>query len=230
MERQSAALEQLLRRAGAEGPDQRILDCACGIGTQSLGLARRGFKITGCDISTAAIARARNEASQRGLNIDFRVMDMCDLSGLGDNRFDVVICMDNALPHLTTDQALLQAAAQIRNILRSGGVFVASIRDYDLLLAERPVMQGPFFYGNEDTRRVVFQIWDWIDQFHYQFHLCITRRIAGRWETFHTAARYRAFRRSELETVLRQAGFVNTTWLSPAESGFYQPIFTARAT
>jgi len=228
IERQAVSVSRILQKFGVEATRQCILDCACGIGTQSLGLAKLGFEITGCDISSAAIERARREASQRGLDIRFLVADMRDLTALGGALFDAVICMDNSLPHLTTEEELLQAARQIRSTLRPGGVFIASLRDYDLLLGQRPTVQGPFFYGNEQSRRIVFQVWDWIDELLYRFHLYITRRIAGEWETFHTTALYRGFRRNELEAVFKQAGFVNTAWIFPAESGFYQPIFTAQ--
>lgn len=68
----------------------RILDCACGIGTQTLGLAQRGHALVGADLSEAAIRRARSEAKQRGLSIEFAVADMCELSALTHGDFDVV--------------------------------------------------------------------------------------------------------------------------------------------
>ena len=46
---------------------RRVLDCACGIGTQSIGLAQQGFQVTATDISAAAITRARTESQRRGL-------------------------------------------------------------------------------------------------------------------------------------------------------------------
>src|SRR5689334_4188006 len=75
-------------QAGILGPlieDQeagrvRIFDCACGIGTQCLGLAARGHKVMGADLSPAAVSRARREAQQRGLSIRFEVADMRELS------------------------------------------------------------------------------------------------------------------------------------------------------
>src|SRR5262245_31587940 len=48
------------------GTDIRsILDVTCGIGTQAIGLARRGYSVTASDLSAAAIARARAEARGR---------------------------------------------------------------------------------------------------------------------------------------------------------------------
>jgi glycine/sarcosine N-methyltransferase len=159
----------------------RILDCACGIGTQALGLAKRGHMITGCDLSPAAIGRAREEASNRGLSIPLFVADMLDLTRIPENEFDAVVCLDNSLPHLESDEALLQATRQIRMKLRVDGTFIASVRDYDRDLAqEKPVIQGPSFYFDAGRRRIVHQVWDWIDDRRYTFHLYITREIPGR--------------------------------------------------
>ena len=106
---------------------------------------------------------------------------------------------------------------------------MASIRDYDDLLKERPVVQGPSFYSDEGRRRIVFQVWDWLDDRRYTFHLYITREIENTWETVHASAAYRGFLRDEVAAALSHAGFTNVRWLFPANSGFYQPIVIAEA-
>jgi glycine/sarcosine N-methyltransferase len=135
----------LARECGSGIPLTTILDCACGIGTQALGLAKLGFRVTGTDVSPRAIERARREALERGLDLRLYVTDMLDLNAVPEVEFDAVICMDNALPHFSCDEHLAEAAAHIRKKLRAGGTFVASIRDYDHLIKERPVVQGPSF-------------------------------------------------------------------------------------
>jgi hypothetical protein len=154
---------------------------------------------------------------------------MLDLNGLEDCRFDAVVCMDNALPHLKSREQLLRAAMQIRRKLRSKGLFMASIRDYDRLIKEKPLVQGPSYYSDEGKRRIVFQVWDWIDERRYVFHLYITREIGNEWTTFHAAAAYRAVLRDELVDVLREAGFIDVRWLLPEESGFFQPVILAKS-
>lgn len=176
VERQAAALSSILERKCGLPSTARILDCACGIGTQALGLAKLGFRVSGCDISPHSVERARLEASQRSLDIQFSVANMPDLKRLGDSHFDAVICMDNALPHLESAEQLIQAAVQNRTMLRPGSL-MASIRDYDLLIKERPVVQGPSFYSDQGHRRIVFQVWDWVDDRRYIFHLYITLEI-----------------------------------------------------
>jgi glycine/sarcosine N-methyltransferase len=143
------------------------------------------------------------------------------------NEFDR-LPMDNSLPHLESDEQLAAALSQIRAELRPGGALMASIRDYDSCLEQKPVVQGPSFYASERHRRVIFQVWDWLDDLRYLFHLYITRETAVEWETVHVATVYRAIRRSELTTALNE-NFKNVRWLFPAESGFYQPIALAEA-
>jgi Methyltransferase domain len=91
-----------------------VLDCACGIGTQALGLANLGFCVTGSDVSEGAVERARSEAAMRGLHIPFYVADMRNLDEVPATGFHAVICMDNALPRLLSEADLAQAAGQIR--------------------------------------------------------------------------------------------------------------------
>lgn len=225
--RQGKTLGGILQHECGDGHPIRVLDCACGIGTQSLGLAMNGFDVEGCDISSKAIQRARSEAFQRGLSVQFSVGNMLQLSAITASSFDAVICFDNSLPHLESDEQLLRAAQQAYGKIRVGGSFIGSIRDYDRLVVERPTTQGPSFYSDSGRRRIVFQIWDWMDERNYRFHLYITRSTEAEWHTFHFTSTYRAVLRGELREILEHAGFTNVRWLSPSDSDFYQPIFIA---
>jgi glycine/sarcosine N-methyltransferase len=227
--RQAKALGSILRQECNAAGTIRILDCACGIGTQALGLAKMGFAVTASDISPAAVARLRMEASQCGLDIPAFVADMVDLDSVPESNFEAVICMDNALPHLESDEQLVRALRQIRKKLRPQGLLMASIRDYDRLIVEKPKVQGPAFYYDNKKRRIVLQVWDWIDDLRYVFHLYITRETANGWQTFHSTAGYRALERNKLTNALNQAGFRNVRWLFPTVSGYYQPIVLAHA-
>lgn len=106
---------------------------------------------------------------------------------------------------------------------------MGSIRDYECLVQERPVVQGPAFYSDQGSRRIVHQVWDWSDERRYAFHLYITREVQGGWETQHYVSNYRAVLREELSRILHASGFVGCRWILPVESGFYQPIVLAKA-
>jgi glycine/sarcosine N-methyltransferase len=224
--RQAKTLDLVISRE-LPGRPLKILDCACGIGTQALGFASMGHSVVGSDLSEAEVRRAEKEAHIRGLDIKFYVSDMTGLREIPDTRFDVVAALDNALPHLTPGQ-LGDAIKAIASRLTSGGLFIASIRDYDLLLQQRPAMQEPAFFGSEGTRRIVHQVWDWIDADKYKLHLYITMQAGQQWTTHHFVSEYRCMKRQELSDVLRLTGFSEPVWLMPPESGYYQPLVLAR--
>jgi 2-polyprenyl-3-methyl-5-hydroxy-6-metoxy-1,4-benzoquinol methylase len=101
--RQAATLNPLLHSVLPRTP-LRILDCACGIGTQAIGFAQAGHDVVASDLSPAAIARAGREAETRGVSISFAVADMTSLAEVKESGFDVVAALDNALPHLAPAQ------------------------------------------------------------------------------------------------------------------------------
>jgi glycine/sarcosine N-methyltransferase len=224
--RQAKVLDLLISRELPKRP-LNILDCACGIGTQSLGFASLGHRVVASDQSAREVQRAEREANLRSLNIDFHVSDMTNLSEIPEAHFDVVAALDNALPHLTPGE-LIQAIKAIASRLNSGGLFIASIRDYDELLRQRPTMQEPAFFGNEGTRRIVHQVWDWIGAAEYKLHLYISLQGGQQWNTHHFVSEYRCVKREELSDILRSTGFHEPVWLMPSESGYYQPLVVAR--
>jgi glycine/sarcosine N-methyltransferase len=122
------------------------------------------FDVTASDLSPASVARPRLEAFQRGLDIHSFVGDMVDLNSIPESNSDAVICMDNSLPHLESDELLVRALGQMRMKLRPHGAPMASIRDYDRLVNEKPAVQGPAFYQDNGSRRIVVQVWDWLDE------------------------------------------------------------------
>lgn len=73
--RQSRALDAII--GAALGISRcRVLDCACGIGTQSIGLALQGHRVLGTDISPEMIARAEAETAAAGADAHYQVADM----------------------------------------------------------------------------------------------------------------------------------------------------------
>lgn len=90
-----------------------LLDCSCGIGTQAIGLANHGFKVTGTDLSTASIERATKDAESFGVKINFKVADFRSLQKDVPRVYDVVLSADNAVPHLLTDKDLYLAVSDM---------------------------------------------------------------------------------------------------------------------
>jgi len=225
--RQGEVLDRLMRAAGLPAK-ARILDCACGIGTQALGLAGCGHVVLGSDASAASITRARAEAAKRGLDIAFTVADMRTLAGIERAAFEAVVCADNALPHLLSDVELHAATRAIAACLKPGGLFLGSIRDYDSLLSERPTALAPRFLASGGPHRIAHQVWEWLDEEHYRLHLHIALETDAGWDCRHHVTLYRALGRATLAAALAAAGLAEIVWLAPEESGYYQPVVLAK--
>jgi SAM-dependent methyltransferase len=126
--RQGRALSSLLASEWGS-PPRGVLDAAVGIGTQALGLAALGFQVTGSDISLAAVQRAGEEASRRGLHLGCLVGDVRALP-VRSATFDTVLACDNALPHLLTENDIQCAFRECFRCIRPRGGCVISMRDY----------------------------------------------------------------------------------------------------
>lgn len=225
--RQAASLGPLIEEACGKSP-ARILDAACGIGTQTIGLAMRGHAVTGSDLSEAAISRARRETAARHLAVPLYAGDVRDLSGVPGGPFDVVLIADNAIAHLPEDDDLRRAAASAARKLGSGGLLLVTMRDYDNLARDRPAVQGPAFFTDAGLRRCVHQVWDWTGERRYTMHLYITRETDAGWECHHFTSAFHAWPRAAVTRAVEAAGFLAVRWLEPAETGYYQPVVLAR--
>jgi SAM-dependent methyltransferase len=219
----------LARLLPAPPEGKRLLDCACGIGTQAIGLATLGFVVEGSDPSAAAIDRARREAIAFGVNLEFRIDDMRSLSTAPIHAYDAVIAMDNAVSHLQSDADIRTAFAAKRKRLRSGGTLLISMRDYGSLIAQRVPSTPAAFYRDGRSRRIVHQVWDWQDDRRYVVHLFITMEEPHGWRTLHFVGHYRAVPVSDVAALVTAAGFDDVRVLTPGETGYYQPVIRAVA-
>ncbi|MFJ6997950.1 class I SAM-dependent methyltransferase [Streptomyces sp. NPDC003090] len=232
--RQGTALDDRVTRALGPGTYD-VLDCACGIGTQALGLAALGHRVTGTDLSPVAAARAAREAAARGVPLAVAAADMRALP-LRDGAFDVAVCADNSLPHLLTADDVRTALAGMRRVLRPGGLLVLTTRPYDELRRERPLTTTPTVRTGPEGRVISFQLWHWHDDGErYDLELFQLRPDTGegaapeRWTTTVRRATYWALTRRQLAGLAAEAGFHSTQWHDPDSTGYFQPLLTARA-
>jgi 2-polyprenyl-3-methyl-5-hydroxy-6-metoxy-1,4-benzoquinol methylase len=116
-----AFVERSLEAFGRDGRGLRVLDLGCGTGALSCLLASRGFDVTGVDVSTTAISYAKRVAAERGLAIDYQVLDVCG-HPLPSSAFDLVI--DSHLLHcLAFDEDRQVLLQKVRGALSPNGQF-----------------------------------------------------------------------------------------------------------
>jgi glycine/sarcosine N-methyltransferase len=222
--RQGALLDALIRSELGDAP-QRILDCACGIGTQAIGLALAGHDVLATDLSPGAVERAGREAAAMGATLATGVADFTRLAEQVEGMFACVLACDNSVAHLHGNEDLARFASGVVTKLAPDGLALISLRDYAPLVAERapghPVRVGP--------GTISFQVWDWDDDGRsYELAQFTLRGEGEQWQTACRRTRLRALLRNELCGALSAAGLTDVRWRTPGETGYYQPIVTAR--
>ena len=214
--RQAEALDGLI------GDRTRLVaDVACGIGTQSLGLAARGYRVIASDLAVRAVERLRREARERGLEIETRTDDMTRLATYSDASVDVLIACDNSVPHLLHDDLIRQAFIRFRRVLKPGGTCILSVRDY-AAMPRVPVHFNPQGIRLvEGEKVVVFQVWE-LDGDQYD----LTQYFVFENETKRFHSRYYAVTIDRLLELLSEAGFVDARRL---DGVLFQPVLVATA-
>lgn len=110
-------LHHLLRLIPFEASrGRRVLDVGCGAGTDLVRFARAGAIVTGVDISSSAIALARQNVEQQGLQADLREADAEHLP-FPDESFDLVFA-HGVVQYAANGQAVVN---ECRRVLRPGG-------------------------------------------------------------------------------------------------------------
>ena len=226
--RQGHALDALMRShlGGAEPLD--VLDCSCGIGTQAIGLAERGHRVVGSDLSPTAAARAAAEARRRGLTLTTSAADMRSLP-FADASFDVVLSADNSLAHLLTEDDVRRAVGDMRRVLQDDGLLVLTAKDYGDARQTRQHATVPQVTDTDAGQVVTFQLWHWQDGDGTYGHGAHPTRAGRRHMAGPGAARdARAWALKELASLVRECGFRDVMWHGVEETHFFQPALTAR--
>jgi ubiquinone/menaquinone biosynthesis C-methylase UbiE len=102
---------------------KNALDLACGEGSNTRILARKGAKVVGVDFSERLIELASQMERKEGLDIEYFVSDAANLKKFPDSHFDVVTCF-MALMDIEDYQGAIREAARV---LKRNGRFVFSI-------------------------------------------------------------------------------------------------------
>jgi SAM-dependent methyltransferase len=221
---QGAALATLLREGGVER-GQPVLDAACGIGTQTIGLLAHGYQVTASDVSPGAIQRLDSELSRRKLEANVFVDDVRSLVGTASESMAAVLACDNSIPHLLSDEEILKAFRSCYRCLRPGGIAIFSVRDYATIERKSPDVRPYGLRYEEDNRLLAVQVWEW-DGDHYDLRIYLTTESPeGQCETRVLRSRYYAVSIARLLALLSEAGFVD---VQRRDQLLFQPVLLGR--
>lgn len=188
----------------ARRPVNTVLDLACGTGTLTWLLARRGYDMTGVDLSPEMLAQAREKAPEGFagepplfLNQSMDKLDLYD-------TVDACVCCLDSVNYVTKPAQLRRAFQRVHTFLAPGGVFLFDARTPEALEG----MDVQIFCDeDEDT----FCMWQ--GEFSPKRRVCtyymdIFRREGELWRRGQEEHKEYAYTVEELTEMLTQAGFL----------------------
>lgn len=100
-----------------------ILDVGCGTGRHAIELTKRGYSVTGVDLSATQIQRAKEKASNEGLEINFIIGDARKLPF--ENEFDIALMMcEGGFPLMETDEENFEILRSVTKSMKAKSKFI----------------------------------------------------------------------------------------------------------
>jgi len=122
-------LEEALPRLRFSVPIPTALEYGCGTGPGACFLAERGFQVDGIDIIPLAIEMAKQLAKERGLDIHYKVQDVCELPHEG-KTYDMIVD-SYCLQCIVTDADRGKVFSAVRARLKPEGYYLVSTALFD---------------------------------------------------------------------------------------------------
>ncbi len=127
------------------------LDLACGTGSLTLELAKRGVDIYGADASREMLAQAQNKAYDEGFSLLFLCQKMQEIDLYG--TIDTCVCTLDSINHLTEVEEVQKTFNRVSLFLNKGGYFLF---DVNTPYKHRNILaDNTFIYDTEE----VFCVW-----------------------------------------------------------------------
>lgn len=159
--------ERIVKQIKQHHPKARILvDLACGTGNISNRLAKKGYAVTGIDISEEMLMIAQDKAHEQHLRTQYLKQDMVKFAT--HRKAEVITAICDGLNYLTEDQQLKAFFANAWKQLTDEGLLILDLSTpykYKYVLAERTIAeldeQVSFIWDNtfdDETQRLTFEI------------------------------------------------------------------------
>jgi SAM-dependent methyltransferase len=185
-------------------PGARILDLACGHGRHSIELSKRGYQVTGYDLSKVLLDRARADAEAQGAAVRWVSGDMRELPF--DGEFDVVINVFTAFGYFEDPGDDRKTLHGVHAALRPGGRFLLETLHRDAL----PARFQPRGFERTARGSLVLRERRWDLARDVVDESVILIRADGTRTEYATSVRMRSL--DEFIALLRDAGLEPETW------------------
>ena len=184
-------------------PIRTVLDLACGTGSLTAELARRGYEMIGADCSEEMLSVAAEKCRGAGpVEPIFLHQAMEDLDLYG--TIDACVCCLDSVNYVTSPKKLARAFRRVHTFLMPGGLFLFDVNTPDKLRA----LDGQMFLDEDEDAYCV-----WRAEFSPRRRVCtygmdiFRLEPGGLWSRGEEVHEEYAYEPAELEDMLRQAGF-----------------------
>lgn len=144
-------IEKLFEKHGTDKPEL-VLDLGCGTGSLCIELAKRGYNMTGIDLSPDMLSCAGEKALAEGAEILFLNQDMREFELYGTE--DAILCMMDSLNYLTEYADVVETFKLVDNYLNPDGIFIFDINTQYKL---SQVLGDNVFYDMGDEISYIWQ-------------------------------------------------------------------------
>jgi SAM-dependent methyltransferase len=120
-EKETDDLEKIFKKF-CNGRLKNVLDVGCGTGSHSSLLSKRGYQITGIDISKRMVKEARRKAKEEKAEVGFFGQDMRKIEL--NRKFDCAICMFGGFGCILTNRDLAKVFSSLKQHLKEHGLFI----------------------------------------------------------------------------------------------------------
>jgi SAM-dependent methyltransferase len=207
----SAGRDLLNAALATLAPGAPVLDCACGIGTDALALAQRGFTVTATDGSSSMVARASQRLAASASQVTVLQSLWQDLPAKLTGRFDLAICLGNAMVHTGSTPAMVESLASIRDVLAPEGKLIVDSRNWELMYSSWPrIITAPQVRERRGLRCTSLYIWTIPESFDRPCRAEIVflfENQAGELSHHRHELSFQPFGHADLRMALESAGF-----------------------
>lgn len=193
--------EQIICREGLS--PRTAVDLACGTGSVSILLAKRGLQVTGVDMAPDMLT----VASQKAQELDRAPLFVCqELQRLCLPRgVDLAVCALDSLDYVADPNDCQKAIQRVYQALNPGGIFIFDVNTPEKLRA----MDGQVFLDEDDDVYCV-----WRGEFDEQTNICaygmdLFQRDGDTWLRSFEEHREYAYSQVQLTDYLKAAGFTH---------------------
>ena len=179
-----------------------MLDLACGTGTLTIELKKRGIDIFGADMSSEMLTEAQMKAFDEELEVLFLKQKMQSLTLYG--TIDTCICTLDSISHLSGKKQVQQTFDRVSYYMEQGGLFVFDVNT--IYKHERILADNTFVYDTDD----VFCVWQntYSDDLHkVRIELDFFIPEEGHYIRESESFSEYAYSRAEIEEMLINSGF-----------------------